>query len=694
MTELVRGGWARGLAEGANVEVSSNEADRVAYARDLWPRHLVDLREGRAAGTRPTAITWPKTTEEAAAIVRWCAREGVPLVPFGAGSGVCGGILPDERTVVLDLKKMRRWRKLDRDMPTLDVEAGAMGITLEEDLQRAGFTIGHFPSSILCSTVGGWLAARGAGQCSGRYGKIEDMVVDLELIDGRGDVVHMRRRRSDVDLIPLVIGSEGTLGVITSATMRLHAAPASRGFASFGFRTTEAGWDAMRVIFQAGLRPAVARLYDPFDAALARSGAVKSEKNKGGPRRSGGAGAGAKILRTLLATPRAFNAVIDALEGRVPGRGFDAMLILVFEGNDAETTAGVEATRALVRTLGGSDLGEGPAHNWLEHRYAVSYRQPPMIRAGLFIDTMEVASPWSKLRGLYDDVRKALGREVFVMAHLSHAYPDGCSIYFTFAGSAPTPEAAQEKYDRTWRVALDAAIAAGGTLSHHHGVGRSKSPKLGAELGLGIDVVRAVKRAFDPRGIFNLGNLFPAAPAAPHPGEDVRCVPNALEIDEASLLVRAPAETRLSDVEAAARTVHATLGFTREELSAMQSVTVGAWLDAGCAGSVDMWVDPVDHAVAGLEAKLGDGRILSVRPGPRRAVGPDITSLVIGARRRFMTPLAASIRVHRDDAARAATAAVTIERDPPQSAGERALCDAIASALPGALDAGTSTPTQ
>src|SRR5205823_3111308 len=132
---------------------------------------------------------WPTTVEEAASIVAFCAREGVPIVPFGAGSGVCGGVLPDARTVVLDLKKMRRVRALDAEAHTLAIEAGAMGITLEEDLQREGLTIGHFPSSILCSTVGGWIAARGAGQCSGLYGKIEDMIVDLEVVDGRGDVI-------------------------------------------------------------------------------------------------------------------------------------------------------------------------------------------------------------------------------------------------------------------------------------------------------------------------------------------------------------------------------------------------------------------------------------------------------------------------------------------------------------------------
>ena len=160
------------------------DGDLSAFTQD-WRR--------RAHG-KALAVVRPGSTEEVAAVVRWCSNEGVPLAPYGAGSGVCGGILPSERTVVLDLKRMERWRKLDRDAPSLEVEAGALGIRLEEDLQQQGFTIGHFPSSILCSTAGGWVAARGAGQCSGRYGKIEDMVASIEMIDGRGEILRLHRR--------------------------------------------------------------------------------------------------------------------------------------------------------------------------------------------------------------------------------------------------------------------------------------------------------------------------------------------------------------------------------------------------------------------------------------------------------------------------------------------------------------------
>jgi alkyldihydroxyacetonephosphate synthase len=496
-----------------SLRASADSADRVAYARDLWPRHHLAVRAGRVAEHRPGAIVWPTSTKEVAALAKWAHDSRTPLVPFGAGSGVCGGILPREDVVVVDLKRMSTWRALDRAAPSLDVESGQMGVPLEERLNREGFTLGHFPSSILCSTVGGWVAARSAGQCSGLYGKIEDMVMELELVTGTGDVVTLKRRTSGPDLVPLVVGSEGIFGIVTSSTLRLHPAPTSRSFAAWSFPTTEHGWDAMRLLFQSGLRPAVSRLYDPFDAMLARMGGVKRAKKSEGESRA--PGLGTLALRQVLRRPELMN---DLIHSHAGGRAMGgALLVVIFEGTDDRAGRDVEEARRLIAAASPKSKyeGEGPAQKWLKHRYSVSYRQAPMFAAGAFVDTMEVAATWSRLGALYDGVRRAAGEHVFVMAHFSHAYPDGCCIYFSFAGSAAgakrgTWDAACEKtYDQTWRAALAAAVEAGGTLAHHHGVGRSKAPRLGAELGVGVDVVRAMKRVFDPRGIMNPGNLLP-----------------------------------------------------------------------------------------------------------------------------------------------------------------------------------------
>jgi alkyldihydroxyacetonephosphate synthase len=504
-----------------SIEASGDAADRVAYARDLWPRHHLAVRAGNVAEHRPGAIVWPRSTADVAALVQWAARTRTPLVPFGAGSGVCAGVLPREDVVVVDLKRMARWRAFDERAPSLDVEAGHMGVPLEEELERRGFTLGHFPSSILCSTVGGWVAARSAGQASGYYGKIEDMVLALECVTGTGEVVKLSSRAHGPNLIPLVVGSEGTMAIVTSATLRLHPRPVSRAFASWSLPSTEHGWEAMRAVFQAGLRPAVARLYDPFDAMLARQGAVKKPGHGAGEREKRAPGLGQAVLRRVLRRPNAMNELIELAGSRVLG---GALLVMIFDGTDDAPSLDCERARAIVETSGGTYEGEGAARRWLQHRYSVSYRQAPVFAAGAFVDTMEVAAPWSKLGALYDGVRKALGPHVFVMAHFSHAYADGCCIYFSFAGSADRgakkkdgwDAACEATYDATWRAALDAAVAAGGTLAHHHGVGRSKAPRLGAELGSAVDVVRAMQRAFDPHGILNPGNLLPPPDPPPY----------------------------------------------------------------------------------------------------------------------------------------------------------------------------------
>jgi alkyldihydroxyacetonephosphate synthase len=509
------------------LRASDDPADRVTYARDLWPRHHLAVRAGNVAEHRPGAIVWPRSTHEVSALVKWAATTKTPLVPFGAGSGVCAGVLPSENVVIVDLKRMARWRALDPTVPSLEVEAGAMGMPLEEELDRRGFTLGHFPSSILCSTVGGWVAARSAGQASGYYGKIEDMVLALECVTGTGDVVQLRHRTNGPNLIPLVVGSEGTMCIVTSATLRLHPRPTARAFASWSLPSTERGWDAMRAMFQAGLRPAIARLYDPFDAMLARQGAVKRPRAERREREPSGRapGLGQAALRGVLRRPNALNELVELAGTRVLG---GALLVTIFEGTDERPSREQDRARAIVEAAGGRYEGEGAARRWLQHRYSVSYRQAPVFASGAFVDTMEVAASWANLGALYDGVRKAMGSHVFVMAHFSHAYPDGCCIYFSFAGSAARTHggkdgkretswdaACQETYDRTWQAAQEAAIRAGGTLAHHHGVGRSKAPRLGAELGTGIDVVQALQRAFDPHGILNPGNLTPrVAPAA------------------------------------------------------------------------------------------------------------------------------------------------------------------------------------
>ncbi len=489
-------------------QVSTTPPDRVAYARDLWPRSQLDRLAGEAP-QRPAAVVWPADAAQVAEVVALCRQHRVPIVPFGAGSGVCGGTLPIHGGVVLDLKRLKAVRQLRPADGIVEVEAGCVGERLERWLNRQGLSLGHFPSSILCSTVGGWVATRSAGQCSSRYGKIEDMVVDLEVVGGDGVV--RRTPRADaggVDWNAIYVGSEGTLGVITAATLRVQRLPTAQAFRGWRVPNIEAGVEIMRRAMQAGLRPSVLRLYDPLDTLMVGSdGDRKAAKGplhslKQGLLGKGGSGRG---LRWALGHPRLSNGAVRLIP---PG----CLLLAVSEGSAAEARATDDAIAAIARGVQAEDLGEGPARAWLAHRYAVSFKQSRIYAAGAFVDTFEVATTWGEVRGLYDAVKAAVGRHVLVMAHFSHAYPGGCSIYFTFAGAGPTPQVMRARYDAAWQAGLDTAVTRGAAIAHHHGVGLSRGRHMGAAHGEAQRWFGALKATLDPDGILNPGKVFSEAP--------------------------------------------------------------------------------------------------------------------------------------------------------------------------------------
>lgn len=501
----------------ASANVSSATSDRVAYARDLWPRQQIRTRRGEAAIAPPAFIAWPESTEELAALVQVAAERSLPIIPYGAGSGVCGGILPREDALIIDMKRMRRALEVDAERLTARFEAGIIGQHLEDELNRLGFTLGHFPSSIYCSTLGGWIAGRSAGQTSGRYGKIEDMILSLRFVDGLGNIHHVERDGENAALLPLIIGSEGILGIVTEATLRIAPAPevsdsVERVFAGFVFPDVSSGLLAIRRFYQSGLRPAVARLYDPFDSFLKRRGGVRGKKDEDAapkPKKKGGStlrSLGLLALSHSLRHANLMNGLIERIPAHLLG---GATLVLVWECDPALGEVEREEARKIALALGAEDLGEEPARHWLAHRHSVSYRQSPMFRSGSFVDTMEVSARWSRLLPMYEAVKRALGEHVFVMAHFSHAYPDGASIYFTFAGSADGDQAQLDRYDAAWKAALAAAIDAGGSLSHHHGVGRSKAPSMQREQGNALSLLADLKACFDPKLILNRGTLLP-----------------------------------------------------------------------------------------------------------------------------------------------------------------------------------------
>lgn len=496
--------------------VSQRESDRVAYSRDMWQRDILGVRVGELPPL-PELVVWPGSTEEVAALVKLAAKGRLAVVPFGGGAGVCGAARGIEGSLVVDMKRMRRIRSIDAERSVGEIETGVVGEVLERELATRGWTLGHFPSSIYCSTLGGFVAGRSAGQLSTKYGKIEDMIAGLEVVLPDGDVVRLEDGplATGPELCQVITGSEGTLGIATSATLRLKRVPEETVLRAFSFKGVPAGLGAIRALLQSGIFPAVVRLYDEFDTVLALSGTSKKEKKteKAGLARllspASVAGDvlglfpsfGKQAVAQLLRRAGTVNKVAGLLSDK-------CLLILMFEGPRAGTRLEADEAVRMLSSLGGEDLGTGPAERWKRKRYDVSYKQSKVFGAGAFSDTAEVAATWDKLQGLYEEVKAAVSRHAFVMAHFSHAYPEGCSIYFTFVGWAADPEESRRLYDAIWSDLLSAVVRAGGTVAHHHGVGLSKARFLADELGAGgVKALTAVKRAFDPERRFNPGKL-------------------------------------------------------------------------------------------------------------------------------------------------------------------------------------------
>ncbi len=535
--------------------VSMRPVDLDTYARDMWPRLLLARRAGAPPAHLPYAVVWPESAREVASLVKRARALGVPIIPYGGGSGVCGGVVPVHGGVTLDLKRMQALRSVRGDELIADVEAGLSGERFERDLARRGFTFGNFPSSIYCSTVGGWLATRAAGQLSTKYGKVEDRVAGLTVVTGTGELIDTdgpSRALGGPSWTQLVLGSEGTLGVITSARLRLAPAPQLRVFRGFEVGSVAAGTEAIRRVLQRGLRPAVVRLYDELDtflnslkpggghgdgrddrrqhafapAPLPGEGALPvlpgppaSDRDDGPLRRllalgrRGSRGLRQDAMGALLSRPRAVNGLVGAVAEKLARKG--CRLIIGLEGARIRTEIEAALTFAELERAGCKDLGEEPGKQWLAHRYAVSYKMSPAFRDGAFVDTMEVASSWEQLMDLYHSVRAAIGRHAVVMAHFSHAYPEGCSIYFTFAGHADDRAGSERLYDAIWRDGLEAATRVGGTISHHHGVGLLKGPYMFGEHREAMSLLHGLKRTLDPDDIMNPGKLGLVHPHAP-----------------------------------------------------------------------------------------------------------------------------------------------------------------------------------
>ncbi|MFL6205676.1 MAG: FAD-binding oxidoreductase [Acidimicrobiales bacterium] len=446
------------------------DADALGEAsRDWWPQAMIWALDGQVGG-RAGAVASPTTAGQVADVLAVCDEARIPVTAAAGRSGVCGASVPVHGGVVLDLCGLSGIVDVDATSLVLDVAPGTFGDHLEHELRKEhGLTLGHWPQSVALSTVGGWLACRSAGQLSTRYGKIEDMVLglDVALADGRRiRTGGAPRAAAGPDLNQLFVGSEGTLGIITGARLRLHPAPQQERRGAYAFGTFEEGLDAMRRVMQRGGTPAVLRLYDPAEAD-----------------------------RTYKTGDRALLLVLDEGEG-----------------------AAVDSTMELVAEVCRDAERADPAHvgHWLEHRNDVRALEA-LITRGYVVDTMEVVGRWRDLPAIYAGTVAALQAvegTLSASAHQSHSYTDGACLYFTFAAKTE-PDDRDRYYRAAWEAGTRAVLAAGGALSHHHGVGLNRSRFVADALGPAFEVLVGVKQALDPHGVLNPGKLGLPSPFGP-----------------------------------------------------------------------------------------------------------------------------------------------------------------------------------
>lgn len=469
--------------------LSVDAADRLAHARGQGLPDLLRLRSGRISSA-PDAVVRPADEAEVTAALAACARAGVRVVPWGGGTSVTGGVNApggEAPAIALDLGRLAGLVDLDERSGLATFGAGILGPRLEAALGERGLTLGHFPQSFELSTLGGWIATRSSGQESLGYGSIADLVAGVTLVApaGRLDLAAFPASAAGPDLRAVVLGSEGRLGVVTRATVRVRPRRPGLRVAGTLLPSWDAGIEAARALVRAELPLSLLRLSDETETEV-------------------GVTLGLRGHRVLGAVARAWLAL-----RRVPER---PCLLLAGAPGDRAGARALDAAGALLREHRGVGLGDRPGRRWLADRYRHPYLRDALLDLGVAVETVETAGPWSRLAPLSRAVRTATeralaagGERVAVLCHVSHPYRDGASLYFTFFFRCPADaDAAVLRWAALKRAATEAIVAGGGTLSHHHGVGSWHAPWLAREIGAtGVGALSALADALDPDGVMN-----------------------------------------------------------------------------------------------------------------------------------------------------------------------------------------------
>lgn len=475
----------RAIVGPENLEVS--DYSRAYHSFGKYYTDLLYLRQGKVPHP-PDAVVYPRSHDEVEAVVRFCHESGLPIIPFGGHSTVTRALEAPQGGLSLDLTRhLNKVLEINEENASVTVQAGIYGPAFEAALNGhgAGYTGGHFPQSFEFSTVGGWVAARGAGQMSTGYGKIEDLVLALRVVTPRGtlETKAYPAAAQGWDLNEIILGSEGVLGVITEVTLKIRPyRPDQTVLASFLFRDFTSAILAMREIMQSQIgRPHLFRLSDPEETDMAF-------RMKG---------------------------FADTWTDRyLHFRGYEAgertVMLVAVEGHSDYAKGVAKRITAVARKYDALKTGAGPVRRFLEQRYSSAYLRDPLMDLGIMTDTLETAVTWERLLRLWKGVRAYIkGRpRTTCMVHLSHVYENGANLYFTFL-SPMEKNRELEDYREFHHGLVDTIVELGGSLSHHHGVGRVMAPWMESQHGeVGMGLMKAIKDHLDPKGIMNPGETL------------------------------------------------------------------------------------------------------------------------------------------------------------------------------------------
>lgn len=479
--------------------ISTSRHDRVYHALGKSYRDLARARQGKVPNP-PDAVVFPSDEEQVVEVLKVAEAESLAVVPFCGGSSVVGGVEPLDRdgfsgSISVDLRRMDSVLHVDAESRRAKFEAGIWGPQLEEELSRRGLYLGHAPESFNFSGLGGWIASRSAGRQSTGYGKIEEMVEAVRMVTPRGiiDTLDVPASATGPDMVQVVCGSEGVLGIITEATMKVRPLPEVYDYQGLLFKQFEGGVQAVREMMQGHVVPETIRISDPEESALG----LRVRKPSSNPVKEKGMQMAIKGLGAM-------------------GYSFEtgAYSVLGCEGTEEDVSRRMKHIKAISRRNGAIPLGKSAGEEWYLHRYDHPYLRDIMMGWGVMVDTLETATTWDNIMNVYHEVKKAIrdaladyGSKAIVTCHLSHSYETGSSLYFIFLARAAKDKEI-EQWEHLKKMAGDAIVETGATISHHHGVGYEHSPWFVEEYGSeGMKALKALKKAMDPAGIMNPGKL-------------------------------------------------------------------------------------------------------------------------------------------------------------------------------------------